>query len=259
MLRQRVVTAVIALVIVVAAVLWCSFSWQVLVFVGCLLCAYEFAAITGQRWSTPAAIWSYAVVALLIWWPHGFGAYLYQWMVAITFLIPVLTRNRANILQSASLFAGAMYIGFGGASLVALRSLENGLAWVFLTMITIWATDTAAYFIGSSLKGPKLWPDISPKKTVSGAVAGVIAGGLGAVFVGWLTIQSAHPLRYFYIGALISVAGQLGDLVESAYKRSAGVKDSGNLLPGHGGVLDRVDSLLFAAPLAVFLITHPWS
>jgi phosphatidate cytidylyltransferase len=260
MLRQRVLTAAISLVVVVAAVAFGPMSWKLLIYAGSLVCAYEFAAIAGQRWLQAGALWAYVIVTAVLWWSHWFHPFVFQAMVAITFMIPVITRNRVNILQSATLLAGGLYIGLGSASLVTLRELDNGLAWVFLCMVAIWATDTAAYFVGSWLKGPKLWPEISPKKTISGAVAGVIAGGAAAAVIGSAFINPKYLGQFILVGCLISIVGQIGDLVESAYKRSAGVKDSGKLLPGHGGLLDRVDSLLFAGPLAVFLVTQqPWS
>jgi phosphatidate cytidylyltransferase len=117
--------------------------------------------------------------------------------------------------------------------------------------VIIWAGDSAAYYGGRAFGAHKLAPAISPNKTVEGAVAGLVGSViLGSVFAAWLSLRV--PWQPVVI-ALAGIAGQLGDLVESALKRSAGVKDSSTLLPGHGGILDRLDSLLFAAPVYFFL------
>src|SRR5690625_4805594 len=122
-----------------------------------------------------------------------------------------------------------------------------GLAYFLFVLFNIWATDSGAYFIGRSLGRRKLWPDISPNKTIGGAVGGV----LSAVVIA-LIFQLVYPLFSLFTAALIAVIaslfGQMGDLVESALKRHYDVKDSGQLLPGHGGVLDRFDSMIFVLP-----------
>ncbi|OFW80810.1 MAG: hypothetical protein A2201_10035 [Alicyclobacillus sp. RIFOXYA1_FULL_53_8] len=135
-----------------------------------------------------------------------------------------------------------------------MRALSHGWAWLLLFLVSIWMTDTAAFFVGSRLKGPKLWPDISPGKTISGAIGGLVGGVIGALLFGLVFLPGHSVWQFMSLGFISSIAGQLGDLIESAYKRTAGVKDSGHLLPGHGGILDRIDSLLFAAPFAYYLI-----
>lgn len=255
MLKQRVVTALFALVIVFVVLLWGPTPWKALVYVTCLLCVSEFSGVTGQRWYTLPSILAYLLVTLEMWFPEWKSAIGFQCVVAVTLLLPVVLRNRITIFQTASLLVGALYIGFGGASIGTLRDIGPGWAWLLVFLVSIWATDTVAYFAGSWLKGPKLWPSISPKKTLSGAIAGLLGAGIAATVVGVLTLNQYAPIGFFLLGLVVSALGQLGDLVESAYKRSAGIKDSGKILPGHGGILDRVDSLLFAAPFTVYFIT----
>lgn len=149
---------------------------------------------------------------------------------------------------------GVVYLAVPAAGLILLRQASPPAGWaaILLILAVVWATDVAAYFAGRSVGGPKLWPRVSPKKTWSGAVGGLaaalVAGGLVASLAGagsvWSGVLLAAPL---------SVAAQAGDLFESAVKRRFGVKDSGTIIPGHGGVLDRVDGLLGAAALALLL------
>jgi phosphatidate cytidylyltransferase len=175
--------------------------------------------------------------------------------VLMLFLIPVATRNRVSFDEVGLRFLGALYVGGLFHYSLALRLSPCGGFYPFLALLlAMWGTDTAAYFSGRVFKGPKLWPSISPNKTVSGAVGG-LAGALlldsGLAYATGGLGLGATGVTVFSL--LVSAMGQLGDLVESAMKRKADVKDSGALLPGHGGVLDRFDSLLFAGPMAYHL------
>ena len=157
--------------------------------------------------------------------------------------------------------AGILYIGWLLSHLVALRDLDGGRNWVFLTLFATFASDTAAFFTGRALGRHKLAPDISPAKTWEGAVAGGIGAILMSLFFTLPTLFTLpNPLyiehfsywQALVLGLLVSVFGQLGDLAESLFKRNMGVKDSGNLLPGHGGLLDRVDSIVFASVVVYY-------
>lgn len=161
---------------------------------------------------------------------------------------------------------GGRPLRHGGAALLTVL-YTGGLLWwiyalhaqlgrnaVFTLLIIVWSTDTAAYFLGTARGKTPLCPSISPKKTREGALAGLTAG----TFVGSLAATRLLPLTpgLALVGAMaVSLSAQMGDLVESALKREAEVKDSGNLLPGHGGLLDRFDSLLFAAPVAYHFLS----
>ena len=144
--------------------------------------------------------------------------------------------------------AGGLYTGLTVAVMVALRQGEAGFAAVMFVLLIAWASDTAAYFVGRRLRGPKLWPRVSPSKTWSGALGGfvtaLVAGALVCALFG-----APVTLMTFVIVGLLAVAAQLGDLIESAAKRYFMIKDAGTLIPGHGGIMDRIDSLTFTAPL----------
>ena len=172
---------------------------------------------------------------------------------AFLLLVSVLLIRRVEGRQER-LWAvvGIVYLGVPAAAFLALRDLPHGLELVFWLVIVVAATDVFAYLVGRSVGGPKLAPKISPGTTWSGLAGGVagavVLGALTAGFVGWSGLQGG-----FFAGVLALVA-QSGDLFESAIKRRAGVKDSGGLIPGHGGVLDRLDGYLFAAPMLALLV-----
>ena len=156
-------------------------------------------------------------------------------------------------ISSAWLAAGIAYAGVPAACLAFLRaSDEAGLVAALLLFATVWATDIFAYFVGRSLGGPKLAPSISPGKTWSGAFGGVAAAVAATLAVAAWFGPAGSPVFPFVI-ALVSVWGQIGDLFESWVKRRFGVKDSGTMIPGHGGMMDRVDGLV-AAATALYMI-----
>ncbi len=141
-----------------------------------------------------------------------------------------------------------------------LRELPGGALWIFYLFVAIWASDSLAYFVGSKFGKHKIVPKVSPKKSLEGFVAGIIGGvGLSILFY-YLFIAQSTPLsaiKIIIMSADVVAAGILGDLFESMLKRGAHVKDSGKLIPGHGGVLDRLDSMLFAAPI-LYIYLRLW-
>ena len=169
------------------------------------------------------------------------------------------------LLAVATTLLGVVYVGVTVSYGYALRNFDwvvgraAGAAVLLLPVLCTWASDIGAYVVGRTFKGPKLIPAVSPGKTISGAVGGLVASAaLAAAYAPFVLRPVAQlgfaPGRALLFGALISVAAQLGDLVESLLKRDAGVKDSSHLIPGHGGVLDRIDSLLFVLPVSYVLL-----
>jgi phosphatidate cytidylyltransferase len=147
------------------------------------------------------------------------------------------------------LVLGALYVGLLPAFLIRMRALPHGAAALYLTYATVFLCDTAAYGVGRALGRHALWPRVSPRKTWEGAIAGLVASIATAVacrfgFADFLSVPAAAGF-----GLMVGVLGQVGDLVESLWKREAGVKDTSALVPGHGGVLDRFDNLHFVAPV----------
>lgn len=147
---------------------------------------------------------------------------------------------------------GLVYVGLGTLAFVLLRAESHGLAAVLVVFLVAWSTDVFAYFVGRSVGGPKLWPLVSPKKTWSGTIGGLVAGSVaGAAMLAWL--GAPVTAAAIAVALLLAVVAVLGDLLESAAKRRFGIKDSSKLIPGHGGLMDRVDGLLAAGMVAVVI------
>jgi phosphatidate cytidylyltransferase len=142
---------------------------------------------------------------------------------------------------------GLVYLSIPAMSLIYLRDSSEGIDVILYLFFLVWGTDIGAYFAGKNFKGPKLAEKISPNKTVSGALGGIMAALIIGV-IAFFTTSSVSFLSFLFTSVFLSIISQAGDLFESYIKRKFSVKDSGTLIPGHGGVLDRVDGLLFAAP-----------
>jgi phosphatidate cytidylyltransferase len=154
----------------------------------------------------------------------------------------------------AKLLFGVAYIGFCLSHLTLIRRLPDGVNWLIVLTAVIIASDSGAYYWGSWFGKRKLIPGISPGKTWAGALGGLIGGMMVAVVSAVWLLQTVDLVRLLFVGFLLVIFGMAGDLLESVIKRSAGVKDSGSWLAGHGGMLDRGDSLLLAAPALYYLI-----
>lgn len=168
-------------------------------------------------------------------------------LVGAAFFAVIVTRRRA-------LAIGTLYCGLPVFALVLIRDQPHGIVLTLWALALVWATDIGAYFAGRTIGGPKLAPVISPNKTWAGLIGGVAFAGLfGAV----MQVRYGLPLRLTVATPLLAVLAQGGDLYESWLKRRAGVKDSGNILPGHGGIMDRLDGLVPVAPVAALLVVWP--
>lgn len=216
-------------------------AWDLFIGVGMVGLGHEWARLAGRKQA-----WPLAGVLLLIWGITlclGFSAGIQ----AVVFFALASWRVFGRFAA-----AGVPYAGLGGISLLWLRHRpETGLVDTTFLILVIWGTDIGAYLVGRLIGGPKLAPRISPGKTWSGALGGLlISACCGAALA--LATQGA-PAHAFVAGLILSFVAQIGDLLESAIKRKLGVKDSGRTIPGHGGLFDRLDGFLTAAPLAALL------
>ncbi len=183
---------------------------------------------------------------------------LFLFITFIVMLIQELLRGNPDqgLLNASVNLFGTVYIGFMFAYILMVRFIPggDGLFYILYTFLVTWFNDTAAYFTGTVFGKHKLSPRISPKKSIEGAIGGIMGGLIGSLILA--LIYHKPILLLLILGALVVVAGQIGDLIESIIKRNAGVKDSGFFLPGHGGLLDRFDSLLLSAPVVYFVVTY---
>ncbi|WP_301090135.1 phosphatidate cytidylyltransferase [Sphingomonas sp.] len=193
--------------------------------------------------SVPLAVMAPATLVLEV---HDFFAL--GLLVGAAFFVAIVTRRR-------SLGQGVIYCGLPVLALIFLRRQDEGLLWAFWALSLVWATDIGAFFAGRSIGGPKLAPKLSPNKTWAGLIGGIVAASLLAIV---LHVQYGLPWRMTLATPFLAVLAQGGDLYESWLKRRAGVKDSGNILPGHGGLLDRLDGVVPVAPVAALLVVAPY-
>ena len=154
--------------------------------------------------------------------------------------------------DAALVLMGFLYLPLLLSHLVLIRMLPEGISWLFLIMVIVMVGDSAAYYVGSSIGKNRLYPAVSPKKSIEGSLGGLAGSVIGALLSKAIYFPELTVVDCVATALLLGTLGQLGDLFESLVKRSCGVKDSGAIFPGHGGILDRLDSILFAAPAAYY-------
>lgn len=253
---KREASALVAIPLVVAAVFLPDrelFRWIVTAL--SLLALWEYAALCRLTGLLSAAVLAGGVISLSA--AYGEGGLSFPGAALLIVLVASLWKVKdpaESFRRSGEAVLGTVYISFAFTSLLLLRDLPGGSAWIMVLLIILWAGDSAAYYGGSRFGRRKLAPLISPKKTWEGAIAGLL-GSLVAGTVTALLLLDDLPLgRVAVLTLAVAASGQVGDLLESLWKRAKGVKDSGRIIPGHGGLLDRIDSLLLGAPVGYQLI-----
>lgn len=245
-LGVRIASASVLIPAVILALWFGSWAWLLLVSIGVALLANEWGVMSAPV--APVRIAAAVTVGVLA---SVFAMYFHQatlaWALVVigAALAALVARGVAE--RPADAAYGVIYIAPCAIALLWLRGEAHGRSWATMLFAVTWSADICAFLVGSALKGPKLWPRFSPNKTWSGFFGGLIGAMIAAVMVA--TFSDATLV--WYAAALVGLAGGLatmaGDLWESALKRRFGVKDSGDLIPGHGGLLDRVDGLMFAS------------
>ncbi|GLC87367.1 phosphatidate cytidylyltransferase [Lysinibacillus piscis] len=261
-MKQRIMTAIVAAALFIPFVIYGKVPFTLLVLAMAIIGFYEILKMKGiALFSVPGLIGALTLTLLVIptEWSNkvaesiGYSSIIviiYGLMMLLLIYI-VVVKNKITFDEIGFILLGAFYVGLGFHYLIETRS--NGLEFVVYCLLIVWTTDSGAYFVGRKFGKHKLWPEISPKKTIEGFVGGIVIAVLFAI-----AMQAIYPFASSYALLIIitifaSIIGQMGDLVESAIKRHFDVKDSGTILPGHGGILDRFDSLLFVVPLLHFL------
>jgi phosphatidate cytidylyltransferase len=245
-LQLRIISSVVLIVAVLAVTFLGGVAFRLLSALIAAVMFYEWCAIsrpaTAARHQLVAAVLLGVVLLAMV---LGYSAAGVLVLLALSVLASLLDSRIAG--QGSWAPAGLAYAGLSGLSLAWLRDGDQpGLTAILFLFAVVWATDIAAYFVGRSLGGPKLAPSISPGKTQSGAIGGIAGGVLAGIALAAYAGLGNLPLLAL-VALLLSVVSQVGDLFESWIKRRHGLKDSGNIIPGHGGVMDRVDGLVAAA------------
>lgn len=161
---------------------------------------------------------------------------------------------KTTLVDSAVLFLGVVYISGFLSHLIFLRQMVRGSALILFLLLLIWSGDAAAYYVGRSMGKHKLYPEVSPNKTIEGAIGGLVGSFLATLLAQWTFLPIFTGPDFILVPLLVGGMGQLGDLTESLMKRSAGVKDSSALIPAHGGLFDKLDSVAFAAPVFYYYL-----
>jgi phosphatidate cytidylyltransferase len=257
-LRLRIISGIVLAIIVLTATWYGGLAFRVLSALIGLLIYYEWSTITRLRTEEPVAhivgwIGQAAIAVAVLGGTVGYSLVLLPLFVVVA-LAFVVVRGTSRWFP-----AGMVYAGLTGIALSGIRGGDSvGLYAMLFVFAVVWSTDILAYFVGRAIGGPKLAPKISPGKTWSGAIGGAVSAVVaGSLVVAYLSFPEgvllAAPIAF-----ILSVCSQAGDLFESFIKRRFGVKDSSRLIPGHGGVMDRVDGLIFAC-FAAFLLAGLFS
>jgi phosphatidate cytidylyltransferase len=252
---KRVLTALLLIPFFCYIVLWAP-QWAFLVTVAAVavMCFREYSELAALHGIARPGLFGYAPGLLLLLLPGKDGAFL----VLVAILAMSLALRSREMVQAlpdaASLLLGVVYV-FGSLRCgVELRAISP--YWLFFALSLNWAGDIAAFYVGRSFGRHKLASEVSPAKSWEGAIGSTVASVIYGAFYFPHLLPAAPLAGALGLTVIANIAGQLGDLCESAIKRGAGVKDSGNLLPGHGGWLDRVDSSLFALPVVYFVVSN---
>ncbi|MBB6452890.1 phosphatidate cytidylyltransferase [Salirhabdus euzebyi] len=255
-MKERIITAIIGLIIFIPIIIYGDWLFQLAVFLLASASLLELLRMKKIR------VFSWAsLISLFILWTLLYDKSVIRFSdsymltkteiiiigVLILLAYTVLVKNRFTYDEVGFIVVSVIYVGIGFYFLIQTR--EAGLVYIAYVFLVIWATDTGAYFVGRAIGKKKLWPIISPKKTIEGFYGGIVLAVIVAAILQFLYPFHESMLIVILVTMILSIVGQIGDLVESAIKRFYDVKDSGSVLPGHGGILDRFDSLIFMMPV----------
>ena len=253
-MKVRTLTAIIALLIFLPILLKGGLILMLFAFLLALIALKELLNMNMIKFlSIPGLISALALIIIML--PQDAGEWVQviqlKGLIAMSFIVlsyTVLSKNRFSFMDAAFCLMSVAYVGIGFMYFYETRS--EGLRYILFAFLIVWLTDTGAYIFGRLMGKHKLWPVISPNKTIEGFFGGILVPLVMQMFVDlhmniWLLLL---------VTIVLSMFGQLGDLVESGFKRHFGVKDSGRILPGHGGILDRFDSFMFVLPLLNILL-----
>ena len=255
-MKQRILTAIIGLVIVIPILLIGSWPFIIFTYLLAMIALLELLKIKKKKtWIFPSVLailfqWTILLYATDIPFSIEPNRILILFVMLLLVYI-VLSKNAFSFTEAGFILIASLYVTFG--FYFVLEARMEGLNYLLFILFVIWTTDTGAYFFGRAFGKTKLWPEISPNKTVAGAVGGVLLAAITTIVFQFVYPFSIGLLPILAVGISISIVGQVGDLVASAIKRHYNIKDFGYILPGHGGIMDRLDSLIFVLPYLHFI------
>ncbi|NOQ43558.1 MAG: CDP-archaeol synthase [Dehalococcoidia bacterium] len=258
MIKQRVLSALIVLPIIFLAIWFDGPAYSLIIAAIAALGILEFCNMMGLSKRHPLTLFGLVGVLLFVLVAHVEGNYSAPLLTSIAIFSLIWLLFQRSVKDAANNWAwslsGIIYIGWLLSHFIPLRDLEGGREWVLFVVLATFAADTAAFFIGRAWGRHSLSPRISSGKTWEGAVGGFL-GAIAASLILTLLLNLSIPYwQSVVLGALIGIFAPLGDLAESMLKRSTGLKDSGTLIPGHGGILDRLDSILFTVVIVYYYV-----
>ncbi|KAB8138770.1 phosphatidate cytidylyltransferase [Gracilibacillus oryzae] len=256
-MKLRTITAFLSIIIFFPVVFIGDWPFQVVMY---LIATIGLVELLHMRETTSYPIPTILTVFLL-WGLLYQGEYIFfserlefiMFFVLLLLAYTVLVKNKFTFEDAGFLILSSIYVGLGFYYFMETRAVDNGLVYIFYAILIILATDTGAYFFGRAFGKHKLWPEISPNKTIEGAIGGIVVACAVAIVYQFFYPVHESLILVVIVTIIASIFGQIGDLVESAIKRYYNIKDSGKILPGHGGILDRFDSWLFVFPLLHFI------
>ncbi len=261
-LLKRVLAAMVLAPVVIAAAWWSNpVGWLILILLAVFLSMIEYAVMAfepHELWDRMFIIMTGTLMAAFNNLYFNYSVLLNIWIILFICLsLLVFSPNPASAgVRIGKHFVGVFAIAYLFSFAGLIKQMPNGGQWILFMLTIVWFGDTGAYFAGKTLGRHKLSPLVSPNKTWEGSIGGFLAS-MGAGALAMLYVPGLIWPVALVLGGVIGVMGQFGDLLESLLKRTYGVKDSGNLIPGHGGVLDRIDAILFAAPMMfLYLYVH---
>jgi len=267
MFWKRALSSIVLIPVIILIIHWGTFLYSILIFCVVLLMLVEFSQLSRSIGST-----SHWTTFLLSGLPFCLSAQ-FHFPVELAFAFALFVafadgifrgQGDGTFLSITSTLTGSIYVGWAfGYHLLLLRQVNDaagdqiGRDLIFFLLLIVWCGDIAAYLIGRKWGKHKLSPEISPNKTIEGAVSGLFFGTIGGLVFWFFLLQGTLEIVHTVIlGLLLSVTSQISDLSESVIKRNAHVKDSGSIIPGHGGLLDRCDGLVFSAPVLYYYFQH---
>lgn len=262
MLKTRVISAAIGLPLMLGALIIGGKVLYLFVFLLSITGLFEYYKAFLNTDYKPTA-WIGYTITIIYYFLVSIGYNTFSTISMLIFIALLLIfldiiRKGHNILNAAVTILGVIYVSYLFSNLIFIYNGTNGRVLIWMPFITAWLSDTGAYFIGSYFGKKKLCPAISPKKTIEGAIGGIISSAVICVAAGLIFNSMGYSIslvHYLFIGFICGITSILGDLSASAIKRFCKIKDFSNVIPGHGGILDRFDSILFTAPTVYVYFT----